>query len=342
MSSSRDIFRPYVQDLRRTVGTEWKEADDPPSDLGFGSKVADQARVRLLNRDGTFNVERKGLSFFKSLNLYHTLLSMSWWSFTLTAFAVYALVNLSFAVAFVLCGPEALAGSTATTWVGRLAEAFFFSVQTFTSVGYGALNPNLLIANVVATIDAFAGLLFFALVAGLVFARFAQPQPQVAFSEQAVIAPYRDHAALEFRIANLRQSQLIEVEAEVVLRLTLHQGDVRRARFYQLPLERDKVSFFPLHWTVVHPIDASSPLHGFTDEDLRATEAEVLIQLTAIDEASSQVVHTRSSYRYDEIVTGAQFQGLLERAPDGGVRIDLHHLDDIESATLPDGSDEDA
>ncbi|NBB72886.1 MAG: hypothetical protein GVY35_04310 [Bacteroidetes bacterium] len=342
MGSARDIFRPYVQDLRRTVGTEWKEADDPPNDLGFGSKVADQARIRLLNRDGTFNVEREGLSFFKSLNLYHTLLSMSWWSFTLTAFAVYVVVNLGFAMAFVLCGADALAGSTATTGAGRLAEAFFFSVQTFTSVGYGALSPEGLLANGVATVDAFAGLLFFALVAGLVFARFAQPQPQIAFSEQAVIAPYRDHAALEFRIANQRQGQLIEVEAKVVLRLTLHQGDVRRARFYQLPLERDKVSFFPLHWTVVHPIDEASPLHGFTDEDLRATEAEILIQLTAIDETSSQGVHTRSSYRYDEIVTGAQFQGLLERAPDGGVRIDLHQLDDIEAATLPDRHDEGA
>lgn len=224
MDSSRDIFRPYVQDLERTVGTEWKEADDPPSDLGFGSKVADQARVRLLNRDGTFNVERKGLSFFKSLNLYHTLLSMSWWNFTLTAFVVYVVVNLSFATAFVLCGPEALAGSTATTWVGRLAEAFFFSVQTFTSVGYGALSPNLLVANVIATIDAFAGLLFFALVAGLVFARFAQPQPQIAFSERAIIAPYRDRSALEFSIANQRQSQLIEVEAKVVLRLYASSG----------------------------------------------------------------------------------------------------------------------
>ena len=326
MISPKDIFRPTASNDEPDSAADEEE----PQDLGFGTKVAEQSRGRLVNRDGSFNVERQGLPFFKSLNLYHNLLEMSWPGFLGATFAVFVLVNLAFGYGFLLLGEGALDGMQSTRWLGRLAEAFFFSVQTFTSVGYGHLAPVTVASNVLATLIAFSGLIAFALVAGLVFARFAQPQPQVAFSDHAVIAPYRDIRAFEFRIANQNRTHLLEVEAEVVLRWTRREDGNRHTEFHPLPLERDKVSFFPLHWTVVHPIDEDSPLHGVDPEELVRGDAEFLVQLTAIDEASSEVVHTRSSYRFDDVVCGATFTNILERTDDGRVSVDLTDLSEIE------------
>lgn len=313
-----------------SASSESFKPGEAPDDLGFGTKVADESRTRLLNRDGSFNAERRGFPFLKSLNLYHTLLEMSWMQFIAVVFMVYTTINAVFAGAFTACGPQALAGSTAADLSSRFIEAFFFSVQTFTTVGYGHLTPATLTAHGIATVVAFTGLLAFALAAGLVFARFSQAQAQIIFSKQAVVAPYRGIKAFEFRIANQSRRQLIEVEAKVVLRLTKQEGGKRRTEFYNLPLERDKVSFFPLHWTVVHPISEESPIYGFCQEDFEQKEAEFLILLTAIDEASSQVVHTRSSYHHEEVVCGALFSDLLERNPDGYVQIDLRRLHNIE------------
>ncbi|MFQ5568188.1 MAG: ion channel [Rhodothermales bacterium] len=304
------------------------------NDLGFGSRVVEESRLRLLNRDGSFNVARKGLSFFRSMHLYHALLTMSWSRFFLTSLAAYCVVNVLFAVGFVLCGPEALSGVTGTTLSARFLDAFFFSVQTFTTVGFGHISPNSLAADLLVTFDAFVGLLAFALAAGLVFARFSRPSTRITFSERAVIAPYRDVTAFEFRIVNERRSQLIEVEAKVAVRLTQHEEGQRTTRFHSLPLERSKVAFFPLHWTVVHPIDEDSPLFGYTPERLQACRAEFLILLTAIDDTFLQVVHARSSYRYDEVVFGARFADLLEPSDEGMVRIDLRRLHDIEQVAL--------
>lgn len=321
MLSPGDLFNTH-----RPNASEPSESDDAPEDLGFGTKVAEESRVRLLNRDGSFNVERRGFPFFKHLNLHHALLEMSWLKFIGTVFLVYVGLNAVFAAALLLAGPEMLDGAEAGNLWERFDEVFFFSVQTFTTVGYGHLTPATMTANVLSAVIAFAGLLSFALAAGLVFARFAQPNPQIAFSRRAIIGPYRGIEAFKFRIANQNRSQLVEVEAKVVVRLTEKEGGRRSTEFYRLPLERDKVSFFPLHWTVVHPIDEDSPIHGFTAGDFRMKEAEFLILLTAMDEASSQRVHTRSSYHYDEVICCARFSDLLERTADGHVQIDLRKL----------------
>jgi inward rectifier potassium channel len=326
MLSPKDIFRPE----EASAADDTEASEEAPKDLGFGMKVAEQSQVRLLNRDGSFNVERKGRSLFKALNPYHRLLEMSWPAFLSATFAAFVLVNLGFAAGFVAMGPSALNGLQATTWGGRLVEAFFFSVYTFTSVGYGSMHPVSWAAGGWATVCAFTGLLAFALVAGLVFARFARPQPQVQFSDRAVIAPYQDTTAFEFRIANQNRSHLLDVEAQVVLRWTRHEDDRPVTEFHQLELERDTVVFFPLHWTVVHPIDDESPLCGVDPKQLVRREAEFLIQLSAVDEASNERVHVRSSYRYDEVVCGAAFTDILERTDAGRVRIDLRELSDIE------------
>ena len=306
-------------------------SDDEVRDLGFGAVVARESRQRLLNRDGSFNVARRGLTVGTSLSLYHTLLTTTWTRFMALVVASYLLVNAVFALGFVLCGPGALQSTLAGAGAGGFARSFFFSVETFSTIGYGNIAPLGLAANLVVTVEALVGLLWLALATGLLFARFSRPTAKVMFSRTAVIAPYRGIRAFEFRIANLRSSQLIEVQATVIFtRFEEHDGRQLR-RYYLLPLERASVTFFPLSWTIVHPIDEASPLNGLTRDDMRRSDAEFLVLLSGVEETFAQRVHARSSYRWDEVVWGARFTDILHHPHgDEAVTLDVSRLDSIE------------
>jgi inward rectifier potassium channel len=303
---------------------------DETRDLGFGSVVSSESRQRLLNRDGTFNVERDGLGFFSSLSLYHSLLTMSWRRFFVIVFILYIGANLIFALAYVLCGEGALAYASGDG-IPRFLQAFFFSVQTFATIGYGHITPAGLAANIVVTVESLVGLLGFALATGLLFSRFSRPTAKVIFSNTAIMAPYRDMKAFMFRLTNGRTNQIIELEVKVLFaRFEVINGKSVR-RFYPLELERDKVAFFPLSWTVVHPINDESPLAGMDDADLRAAGGEFLVLLTGIDETFSQTVHARSSYVASEVIWGAKFKDIYLRSPDGTMlRADIRRLHSIE------------
>jgi inward rectifier potassium channel len=311
--------------------------EDPNRDLGFGAVVARESRKRLLNRDGSFNVVREGLSFLQTLSPYQYLLTTSWPRFLGLIVLFYLVNNAFFAAAYVACGPGQIAGASATTLGARLLEMFFFSVQTFATIGYGGMHPVGLAANLLVTLESLVGLLGFALATGILFARFSQPTAKILFSRNAVIAPYRGITAFEFRIANARSNELIQVEARVMLSRLKPDGN---REFLPLKLEREKVVFFPLSWTIVHPIDEESPLWGATHEDLKDWDAEFLILLSGIDETFSQTVHTRSSYKAHEIVWGARFGDLFNSPkPDGTLSIDVSRLHQIEKA-LPPGESE--
>ncbi len=303
-------------------------------DLGFGAVVARESRQRLLNRDGSFNVARKGLRLGSSLSPYHTLLTTSWTRFIGILVVSYLLLNALFAGAFVACGPDALQGPYPVGYAGAgFARAFFFSVETFSTIGYGNIGPASMAANLVVTVEALVGLLWLALATGLLFARFSRPTAKILFSRTAVIAPYRGITGFEFRIANARSSQLIEVEATVMLARFEDDGARSVRRFYPLTLERRYVAFFPLSWTIVHPIDEASPLQGLTREDLRRVDAEFLVLLTGIEETFAQKVHARSSYRWDEVVWGAKFADILHHPKgDEAITLDVSRLDSIEPA----------
>jgi inward rectifier potassium channel len=309
-----------------------EEARSEPQDLGFGGRVADQGR-RMLNRDGTFNVSREGMPFLRAFSPYHAMLTISWPRFYLVIIAAYLVVNCGFAAGYYLCGPEALAGTLGVSATGHALDCFFFSIQTIATIGYGRISPVGLAANVLVAVEAFVGLLGFAMATALAFARFSQPRAKILFSEKAVIAPYRGITAFEFRIINERNNQLIEVEAKVMFsRLETHDGK-RVRRFDLLPLERSKVAFFPIQWVVVHPIDEASPLRGLGAEDLAASNAEFFILLTGVDETFAQTVHARSSYRFDEIVVGAKFADMYREAGDA-TRVDMRRFHKIEEAPL--------
>ena len=309
-------------------------------DLGFGAKVLQDSVLRLLNRDGTFNVSRTGLPLFKSLNIYQILLNISWWQFILIFISLYLLINLLFAALYFLCGPEALVGFQDMTSSERLLESFFFSVQTLTTVGYGHIVPQGWVANTLVVLEAFIGLSGFAVAAALMFARFSRPSTKILFSKQAVIGPYHGATCFEFRIANGSPNELIEVEVRILLCMTETNGEVRTRHFHQLPLERHKAAFFPLDWTVAHPISEDSVLFAKTPHDLRKGDAEFLVLINAVDDTSFQTVHARSSYKWDEIAWGSKFKNMYRDARDGRMTIDLKRIHDIQKVETPVANDQ--
>jgi inward rectifier potassium channel len=304
-------------------------------DLGFGTKVMRESALRLLNRDGTFNVSRGGLPLFKSLNLYQALLNIPWWQFNLTFIGLYLLTNLLFALLYFVCGPQALAGVQDLSAGARLLECFFFSVHTLTTVGFGHIAPLALSANLLVVLEAFLGLSGFAVAAALMFARFARPRARILFSNRAVIGPYHGATCFEFRIANGSPNELIEVEVRILLCMTETRDGVRTRHFHQLQLERSKAAFFPLDWTIAHPITHDSPLHALTPEDLGQQDAEFLVLINAVDDNYSQTVHARSSYKWNEIVWGARFKDMYRHTRNGRMSIDLKRIHDVEQVGTP-------
>ena len=309
-------------------------------DLGFGAKVLQNSVLRLLNRDGTFNVSRAGLPLFKSLNIYQILLNIPWWQFNLIFISLYLLINLLFGALYFLCGPEALVGFQDMSSGERLLESFFFSVQTLTTVGYGHIVPQGLVANTLVVLEAFIGLSGFAVAAALMFARFSRPSTRILFSNKAVVGPYHGATCFEFRIANGSPNELIEVEVRILLCMTETNDGVRTRHFHQLTLERHKAAFFPLDWTVAHPITEDSPLYAKTPHDLSRADIEFLVLINAVDDTSSQTVHARSSYKWDEIAWGAKFKNMYRDARDGRMTIDLKRIHDIQQVETPVASDQ--
>jgi inward rectifier potassium channel len=257
---------------------------------------------------------------------------MSWPKFLLLVISYYVFGNALFALLYLSCGPAALQVTSGpdpgSTWL----KAYFFSIHTFSTIGYGNIVPVGLAVNTIVAAESLFALLGFALATGILFARFSRPTAKILFSERALIAPYEAGTAFEFRITNARNNQIIELNARVLLsRFGSSQDGSRVRRYHELRLERGKVTFFPLTWTVVHPIDEASPLHGLTSQDLAATEAEFLILLTGIDETFSQTVHARSSYRADEIVWNARFSNMFTHDDDGHIlSIDMERFNNFE------------
>ena len=318
------------------------DAPTPPArpfvetgDLGLGRVLSDESRQRLLRPDGWFNVRRTGLGVFRSHRIYHDLVSMSWPAFTAVFGLAYTAVCVVFALGFWLLGPAALdapPGDAGGTGFGR---ALYFSVQTFATIGYGRISPVSHGAQALVAVEAFVGIFYMALATGLAFARVARPDADVVFSQRMLVAPYQSGQALMFRLVNARRGELSDVSVEVTFSLLEDDPVVgRRVRRYApLDLERRRVTFFPLTWTVVHPLTPESPVWGFTDADLRAGDAEILVRLAALDEATMQGVVARTSYRAGDgdVVWNRRFRDLFDRSGDV-LTVDVSRLDETDPA----------
>ncbi|MFN7981991.1 MAG: ion channel [Vicinamibacterales bacterium] len=301
-------------------------------DLGLGGRMSARSRSRMLNHDGEFNVRRNNLGPFHRYNAYHTLLRMSVPRLLALVAALYLGVNLLFASLYWLAGPEALAGADGGRT--RFEDCFFFSVQTLATIGYGKLVPNTRLANALVSFEALFGLLGFAVLSGLLFARFTRPSAKVSFSDRAVIAPYGKGWALMFRLANLRRHDLTDVHAVVSLSRWVPVNGQPQRRFDLLALERTSIIFMPLHWVIVHPIDERSPLRGTTREEFAACDPELICLLSGHDETFAQTVHARISYDKGEIVWGARFRDIYTTDMDH-VSVDLTRLSDYDEVDSP-------
>ncbi len=295
-------------------------------DPGLTQQVAGELR-RAINPDGTFNVRKTGLRW-RDINPYLYLIETSWSKFFLIVITGFLAINAAFAGLYLLLGAELVSTDTG---LSRFGTAFFFSVHTLTTVGYGDIYPKGLWPNFLSALEAMIGLLSFALATGLLFGRFSKPTARIKFTDHMVVAPYQGITSLQFRIANKRENVLMELEARILF-MTVRRGDGPPTRDYaDLELERRHVYFLPLSWTIVHPIDDKSPLFGLTAEDLAKQEAEFLILIRAFDNTFSQTVHARFSYRHDELVWNAKFESAFFVDNHGDLVLELDRLSDLKT-----------
>ncbi len=270
-------------------------------------------------------IERIGQSHSLFGDAYHLLLTVSWPGFLGIVTFAYLGLNVLFALAYIAGG-----NCLANMEQGSLRDAFFFSVQTLGTIGYGAMYPITLYANAIVTVESLVGLLFVAMATGLMFARFARPTARVLFANVATIAPFNGVPTLAVRVANQRQNQIVEAKMQIVLvrNEVSAEGQVMR-RFHDLKLSRSQTPLFALTWTAMHPITTESPLFGMTATDLAEGEVEIIVMLTGMDETFAQVIHARHSYMGDEIVWNARFADVLSRLPDGRRRIDYRYFHQV-------------
>ena len=291
------------------------------NDLGLGTKV-----TRLVNKNGTFNVRRAGqpISF---VNLYQWLIRMPWVPFLLLMLLMVFLVNSVFASVYFFIGPEYFSGIEEKGAWQQYLKCLFFSLQTFTTVGYGYIAPQGFLVNFIAALEALTGLMVFAIITGLLYGRFAKPSAQFIYSKNMLVSPFQGGQSLQFRIINKRKSMIMDLRARMLVSFQ-ERGSARVYR--PLELERESVVLFPLNWTVVHPISEQSPLFGKTKEELRKLDAEFIIVLKGYDETFSQEIHSLHSYRHDEILWNSKFNVMYEPNPDGSTTLHVDQINSIE------------
>jgi inward rectifier potassium channel len=297
-----------------------------PFDPGITQSYDGRLR-RIVNRDGTFNVRRVGRRL-QDLHLYQFFVRLSWPVFMAVVLAGFLALSAAFTGLYFAAGTDGLQGIPAGSPFMTFLHVFFFSVQTITPVGYGAISPSGIGDNVVASIEAMTGVLGFAFSAGLLYGRFSRPNARILFSSNALMAPYQGGTSLQFRVANQRNNALVDIEATLVLMTVEGTGADARRVYRKLELERPSVFFLPLTWTVVHPIDAGSPLSGMTAEALAAEAAEIMVLIRGFDDTFNQVVNARFSYRYDEILWGYRFRPAFHNDENGALVLDLAKMDD--------------
>jgi inward rectifier potassium channel len=290
-------------------------------DTGFGVN-ANNYGGRFINKDGSFNIKKTGQPFWQRTSIYFLLLNMPAWQFLLVIFGGYFVVNLIFTALYVMVGTEGLTGIRNVSGFGRLLEVFFFSTETFTTVGYGRVNPMGTGINAVASLESVSGLLALAVATGLIYGRFARPKSFLIFSREAMIAPYKDMTGLMFRVAAYKENHhLTNAVVTVNLGITVHDTGAPVFQFFSLPLERARVDTLSLNWTIVHPINDESPLRGFTAQDLKATDAEIYVLVQGFDDVYSNMVQQRSSYTYEEVRFNAKFIPMYRESEDGKTTI---------------------
>ena len=297
---------------------------------------------RLTNKDGSINLQKTGLPFWERISIYHTLLRMPRWKFFLCVFGVYFTLNLIFASLYIIVGVDKLNGiNHEDDLLNGFQQAFFFSSQTLTIVGYGHISPVGLGANIIASIESFMGILSFAIVTGLLYGRFTRPRAYIKFSENVLVAPYKDIRGLMIRLATYKNNHITDVEA--VATMAMHAKDDNGnpiTRFFRLDLEINKIASLALSWTIVHPINEDSPLFGMNYDEIMDADVEILYNLKGFDDHFSNIVQQRTSYTISEVVYGAKFTPAFHKSDDGNTTIlELDKINAYERVQIPEPVD---
>ncbi|MBE9195643.1 MULTISPECIES: ion channel [Synechocystis] len=257
-------------------------------------------------------------------DLYHWLLVLSWPKFLAIIGLFYFGLNVFFALIFFLIG-----GGIANAQPGSFLDLFFFSIQTLSTVGYGAMYPKTVPAQIVVSVEIFVGLISLAILTGLMFSRFAKPTSRVLFSEVAVVCPFENIPTLMFRTANQRDNRILEAQIRVSLvRDEQSQEGHKMRRFYDLNLLRSHTPVFGLSWLVMHPIDSNSPLYGILETKNEQLRLELWISFTGLDESFSQTIHSRYVYEGTDIHWQHRFVDIFHQTPEGQwfINMDNFHL----------------
>ena len=261
---------------------------------------------------------------------YHHLLTSSWPLLLLQITAGFFALNAIFAIGYYLDG------GVANARPGSYSDVFFFSVETMATIGYGRMAPVTLIAHILMSFEALTGMMGLALMTGLIFAKFSRPNARVRFSRNAVISVRDGVPSLMFRMANERASQIVEAQVHVLFSQTETTPEGESVlRFHDLELTRYRNATFRHSWTVIHPIDPGSPLHGATEKSLDAGHAEIVVSVTGIDGAFMQTVYARHTYEAGDLVWGAKLADVIIRSAEHDFMIDYGKFDAIERVALP-------
>jgi len=297
------------------------------NDTGFAGNN-NEVGGRFINKDGSYNLVKEGMPFHKRFSIFHDMLNLPLWKFISIIFLFFIAINLIFATIYFCIGAQQLQGLTMGSNWKIFREMFYFSTQTFTTVGYGHVNPAGDGANIVAAMEALTGFLSLAIATGLIYGRFSKPRSYLEFSQQALISPYKEGKALMFRFAAFKDKHsLTELEIRVNVGLLVAENDKPDYKYFSLNLERTRVETMPMSWTVVHPIDDNSPFHGFTEEDMKTADVELYVSLRGFDDVFSNFVQQRTSYTFNEIVFNRKFVPMYRESDDGKTTIlELHKL----------------
>lgn len=297
------------------------------NDPGLGSNFESKLE-RLVNEDGTYNIRRQG-GLTGVRDIYKFLIELSWWRFILLSFTTYILINIAFAALYLLIGIEELNGTDPNH--SDFLNAFFFSVQTLTTIGYGHIAPSGLAANLIAVVESFVGLLSIALITGLLYGRFSRPSSKIVFSKNVLITPFGKGNALMFKIVNQRNSTLLNASAKVLMIMDKGPESTDTMKeYYRLPLQIDNIHFFPLTWTILHEIDEESPLYGMDVSMIRKRNCEIIALIEAFDETHHQSVFERRSYAGDQWVENMKFTRNFSTNDRGEVELRIHELNRLE------------
>ncbi|WP_281310562.1 ion channel [Flavobacterium flavigenum] len=302
---------------------------------GFGTN-ANSYGGRFVNKNGTPNIEKRGMHMLRRISWYHTMINMPNWKFMLILFIFYIAINFVFAMLYYAIGIEHLDGisQSQNVWT-QFGQAYFFSAQTFTTVGYGHISPIGFLTSALSAAEALIGLLSFAIATGLFFGRFSKPTAFLKFSHHALISPYKNGKGLMIRLVPFKNTNFTDAKAKVTLGMSIEENGVMTNKFYNLDLELDRINALSLSWTLVHPITENSPLYNFTEEDFMKVNGEILVFITTFDDMFSNTVAARTSYTFNEIIYGAKFKTMYNRSKDGSRTIlHLDLLNSVEQATF--------